>query len=75
MSDQCRWERDEEIGRFFLPGCMGGAVYGPERCTCPKPVRAKKVALALEERVERLEALVDQLLRSPETPQKRRQRA
>lgn len=21
--------------RFFLPGCMGGAVYGRDGCTCP----------------------------------------
>lgn len=57
MGDRCRWRYDREVGRYWLPGCMGGAVYGESGCTCPTgPSRAE-----LEDRVEKLEAEVTQL--------------
>lgn len=33
--DRCYWHRDPEIGRVFIPGCIGGGVSGPDGCTCP----------------------------------------
>lgn len=47
MTDRCMWKRDKKIGRWFLPGCMGGAVHGPDGCTCKKP--------STESRIEKLE--------------------
>lgn len=46
----------------FIPECWGGAIYGPERCTCPKglealPSMAKRIR-ELEQRVAALEAVV-----------------
>ena len=35
MGDFCKWVTDEGI-RFYLPNCMGGAVYGPDGCTCDR---------------------------------------
>ena len=55
MTERCHWERDPEIGRWHYPGCMGGAVYGPEGCTCP-PAQPKKDAI--EGRVAKLEEIV-----------------
>lgn len=55
----CRWINDKEIGRWHLPGCMGGAVYGPSGCTCPKRRRKKEleeVIAAMDERIKKLEA-------------------
>lgn len=56
MADYCHYIRDKEAGRVFLPGCMGGAVYGPYGCTCEKPSRS-----SLERRIEKLEKRVKQL--------------
>lgn len=60
MSERCRWIRDPEIGRWHLPGCMGGAVYGPAQCTCSRPIKPSRAASIddLERRVERLERQV-----------------
>lgn len=33
---QCTWAEEESGFRFFLPNCMGGAVYGPNGCTCDR---------------------------------------
>lgn len=60
--DECRWVVDDEIGRFFLPGCMGAAVYGLRGCTCGNRVSARakreqRIA-ELEERVSALEKLI-----------------
>lgn len=44
--------------RFFLPGCMGGAVYGKDGCTCPKrsAKSTEQIVFELEERIADLEA-------------------
>lgn len=42
--------------RFFLPGCIGGAVYGKNGCTCPK-----RSAKETEQRIFELEARVAEL--------------
>jgi len=34
MADRCRWEQDEEIGPWHLPGCWGAIVSGPDGCIC-----------------------------------------
>lgn len=34
MPNGCHYITDHIAGRVFIPGCMGAAVYGPERCTC-----------------------------------------
>lgn len=51
---RCHWHVAEGE-RFWLPGCMGSAVYGPDGCTCP---RHKKSA---EQRIFELEAKVAEL--------------
>lgn len=43
--------------RYDLPGCYGGAEYGPAGCTCASG-RSRE---DLEERVEALETLVREL--------------
>lgn len=58
MSDRCSWQHDPQIGRWFLPGCMGGAVYGESQCTCPKPGPKE-----LDERLDALTDLVAELSR------------
>lgn len=42
--------------RFFLPGCMGGAVYGRDGCTCQR--RTDK---STEQRIFELEAKIAEL--------------
>lgn len=56
MSERCRWVRDPEIGRYHLPGCMGGAVYGPSGCTCARPIRPRDANIEdLDNRIARIE--------------------
>lgn len=63
MTRRCGWLNDPEIGRWFLPGCMGGAVYGESQCTCGAR-RTRQDSMddlrdrldALEDEVERLKA-------------------
>lgn len=57
---RCHWHVAEGE-RFFLPGCIGGAVYGSNGCTCG--VRDKRISqeqriFELEARVAELEALI-----------------
>jgi len=37
MSDRCHWTFEGELAHF-IPGCMGGAVGGPDGCTCDHPL-------------------------------------
>ena len=37
MSDRCHWTIEGELAHF-IPGCMGGAVGGPDGCTCDHPL-------------------------------------
>lgn len=62
MAEVCTWKRDHKIGRYFVPGCMGGAVYGEGGCTCDrkKNTTAERIA-QLERRVEDLTATVTRL--------------
>jgi hypothetical protein len=55
MADRCAWFTDPKIGRWFSPQCMGGAVYGEHRCTCPTSRRS------LTDRVAELECTVAEL--------------
>jgi hypothetical protein len=53
----CGWKIAEDGTKYWLPDCMGGAVYGKVGCTCKKKPR-KKVGpkiKELEERIKRLE--------------------
>ena len=59
MSARCSWKSDPEVGRYYLPECMGGAVYGPHGCTCDRRVRIESI----EDRLDRLQASVDALTR------------
>lgn len=54
----CRFRVDKQVGRYWLPECMGGAVYGPHGCTCPTDKNGHD---DWEERIERLEEQVKQL--------------
>jgi hypothetical protein len=62
MSEVCTWRRDPAIGRWFLPGCLGGAVYGERGCTCDrrKNTAAERIT-QLEQQVEELKATVARL--------------
>lgn len=53
---RCRWNiwDAKDAIRYDLPGCYGGAEYGPSGCTCD----AKRDRASLEERVEHLEEIV-----------------
>lgn len=73
MSDHCHWAFEGEIANF-IPGCMGGAVGGPDGCTCNHPLsaieREREARWEAEEYVERLlvkarrrQEFVDSLMR------------
>ncbi len=57
MSDRCYWTFEGELAHF-IPGCMGGAVGGPDGCTCDHPLsdieREREARREAEEYVERL---------------------
>jgi len=36
MSNNCKWVKDDDGFKFYLPNCMGGAVNGPDGCTCKR---------------------------------------
>lgn len=59
MSERCHSERG-----VFIPGCMGGAVYGKRGCTCP-PRNARDEIEKLTARVAKLERIVSDLRGSP----------
>lgn len=55
---RCGYMTDSEAGKFFVPQCIGGAVYGPGGCTCnPKAQRKalEQKLIELEEHVAKLE--------------------
>lgn len=55
--DVCRWKTDPQIGRYHIPGCMGGAVCGPSGCTCGTRNRSTSERITdLEEQVAELTA-------------------
>ncbi len=56
MNERCRWVT-EKGERFYLPQCMGGAVYGSNGCTCPKPDKIKERNEMLQ-RISELEGRV-----------------
>jgi hypothetical protein len=58
MKERCTWIRNKIAGKCFIPGCMGGAVYGPGGCTCTSDITATD---EMEIRIERLEKKVKQL--------------
>ncbi len=57
MSDRCHWTLEGEL-THFIPGCMGGAVGGPESCTCDHPLseieRERAARQEAEEYIEHL---------------------
>lgn len=58
MKAWCRWERHDGVV-FWHPRCMGGAIDGPDRCTClnapevprPRPARPTRVVASRVEKV------------------------
>lgn len=42
LPKHCHWARSPGVGLFHVPGCMGGAVYGPDGCTCKLPLSDKE---------------------------------
>lgn len=57
MRERCHWIYESELANF-IPGCIGGAVGGPEGCTCDYPLseieREREARREAEEYVERL---------------------
>ena len=58
MSDRCQWTFEDETA-YFIHGCIGGAVGGPEGCTYGHPLseieRERDARLEAEEYVEVLQ--------------------
>jgi hypothetical protein len=70
LPKNCHWARAPKVGLFHVPGCMGGAVYGPEGCTCKLPLSDKernwraayrRAALELERALDRIGWLEQEL--------------
>ncbi len=73
MSDRCHWTFEGELAHF-IPGCMGGAVGGPEGCTCDHPLsaiererearqEAEEYVETLREKAQRRNEFVESLMR------------
>lgn len=61
MADRCRWEYDDEIGPWHLPGCWGAIVGGPDGCCCEGLEEEEGITgtlARLEARIRELEAIV-----------------
>ena len=56
----CHYETIKGVGRVFFPGCMGGAVYGIDGCTCERKT-VKELIVELEGRMLTLEEQIKQL--------------
>lgn len=56
---RCGYVRDKGV-RFFLPECMGGAVYGMNGCTC-----SSREPKSLDARISKLERDVATLKNAP----------
>lgn len=63
MADRCRWEHDEEIGPWHLPGCWGAIIGGPEGCICEfeDPDTLEGKLQRMEHRISELEETVRRL--------------
>lgn len=61
MSERCHYETDPVIGRWFYPGCMGGAIYGKGGCTCRASITEKNTRQRLRELSDRVSKLEAQL--------------
>lgn len=59
LSNRCQYVKDHECpdGKFFWPGCMGGAVYGMKGCSCGTRMRRKE----LEDEVRDLKSRISEL--------------
>ena len=54
----CHYIYVKDVGKVFIPGCMGGAVYGIDRCTCDR----EKYKKDLETRIEILEEKMKKII-------------
>jgi len=52
---KCHYITVKDLGRVFIPGCMGAAVHGKHKCTCASNGKGT------EERIVKLEATVKKL--------------
>lgn len=52
----CHYIRDKKVGKVLIPGCIGTAVFGIDRCTCHN-VGSKSI----EERISNLEIEINSL--------------
>lgn len=53
----CHYYTDKDGTRYFIPGCMGRAVYGEDRldkCTCNKGKSYAQILDEIREQVEEL---------------------
>lgn len=60
MADLCR-----NVDGVYVPGCIGGAVYGRWACTCDRAAHRK----TLEQRIEALERRIKKLEKPTPTPE------
>lgn len=58
----CHYIIHQDI-RILIPGCMGAAVYGKDRCTCNFRKYEKDKMEELEKRVLKLEKLLENKLK------------
>jgi hypothetical protein len=56
----CHWITQKNE-RIFIPGCMGGAAYGPDKCTCDRRKIKNDRMDELERRVKKLEEKNEEL--------------
>ena len=71
---RCHWIYEEETFASFIPGCIGGAIAGPEGCTCNHPLseiereqearrEAEEYIEALRSKARRRQEFIDSLMR------------
>ena len=47
---RCHHITDPEVGKVLIPGCMAGAIYGPDRCTCKSHYHSDMTHLEFEKK-------------------------
>lgn len=64
----CHWITDRQIGRVFIPECMGGAHNGMEGCTCRQTTPSQELEARVQQLERDLAALRRQVARALQPP-------